>query len=162
VVKLSIFIDTEIWVFAQKRPDPSKFPNKAEFEKWERYHKLTKEFLIQKSDEYEISMTSHQFCEIFHALAFRGMKLPIDFVNEFCLQIIRNKFVRWYQINQEHVKKAMKLSTQSGIHIWDYICVLPLYKDVKTLYTCDSHFKDASFQSLGTPIENPIGEWFGL
>ena len=159
---MAIFIDTEIWVFAQKRPDPSKYPNKAEFEKWSQYHKLTKEFLIQKSEEYEISMTSHQFGEIYHALAFRGMKLPKEFVNKFCLQMLHNKFMRWYQISLDHVKKAMTLSTQSGIHIWDYLCVLPLYNDVEVLYTCDTHYKDASFQSLGPSIENPIGEWLVL
>ena len=160
--KLAIFIDTNLWIFAQKIPDPSTFPKKSEFEKMHKNHKLAKEFLLQKIEKSTISMTYHQFCEIYHALGFRGTKLPKDQVRSYCSQLFNGTFMRWYQISLDHVKKAMTLSNQSGIHIWEYLCVLPLYDDVEALYTCDTHFKDASFQSLGPSIENPTGEWLVL
>ena len=157
-----IFIDTEIWVFAQKVPDPSHYPNELEYKKLMKIHKHSNDFLRDQISKNDISMTYHQFCEIYHSLGFRGMKLPKKFVKTYCNQLLSSKFIHWYQISLEHIKKAVALSIKNGIHIWDYLCVLPLYKDVDILYSCDEHFKHSSFQSLGPKVENPIKEWVSL
>jgi hypothetical protein len=159
---MSICIDTEIWTFAQKVPDPSKFTDKSEYNKALRIHKKASGFLNQKISESDICMTNHQLCEIFHSLAFRGMKLPHEYVSKYCNQLLSSKFMHWYQVSENHVKQAINYSIKSGIHIWDYLCVLPLYNDVKVIFSCDDHFRHDTFRSLGPKIENPIGEWITL
>ena len=157
-----IFIDTEIWIFAQKIPDRSNFQKASEYENALDLHQKSSEFLKQKIIESEISMTNHQLCEIFHALAFRGKKAPKTIASKYCIHLLSSKFMHWYQVLDKHVKEAIELSLKSAIHIWDYICVLPLYNDVEILYSCDEHFKHSSFQSLGPEIQNPIKEWLTL
>ena len=39
---------------------------------------------------------------------------------------------------------------------------LPLYKDVEIIYSCDKHFNNDTFQSLGPKIENPLDNWITL
>ncbi|TFF63830.1 MAG: hypothetical protein EU521_00090 [Promethearchaeota archaeon] len=159
---MRIFIDTEIWIFAQKLPDLSKFQEKSEYNKAVKLHERSSKFLRQQINENEIYMTNHQLCEIFHALAFRGMKLPKDFVSKYCNQLLTSEFIHWHQVLELHIKQAIGYSEKSGIHVWDYICVLPLCNDVEIIYSCDDHFKHETFKSLGPKIENPIGEWITL
>ena len=159
---MAIYIDTEIWIFAQKIPDFSKFQNKSEYQKALQLHKRASDFLRQKIIESEINMTNHQLCEIYHSLAFRGLRLQEEFVSAYCNQLLSSKFMHWYQVLGSHVKQAIAFSTKSRIHIWDYICVLPLYNDVEILYSCDEHFKHDTFQSLGPKIENPLDKWIVL
>ncbi|MHA1371573.1 MAG: hypothetical protein ACTSWN_08545 [Promethearchaeota archaeon] len=159
---MAIFIDTEIWVFAQKVPDPSKFQDGADFKKASKFHSEANTFLKQKISETEVCMTYHQLCEIYHTLAFRGIKIPKDFVTKYCNQLLNSQFMRWFQVMESHVKKAVALSVKSGIHIWDYICVLPIQGDVEIFYSCDEHFKHDTFQALGPEIINPLGEWITL
>lgn len=162
MVNIKIFIDTELWNFAQKVPDNSKFVNNSDFEKAFELHKQSSEFIKQKINEDRISMTYHQLCEIYHVLGFRGKRLPRKFVQTYCFQLLQGRFMDWYHITFTDIEHAITLSKQSGIHIWDYLCVLPLYKEVDILYTCDAHFKHASFQSLGPIIKNPLGNWIEL
>lgn len=162
VVKLAIFIDTELWIFAQKAPNPSEAPNDSDYKRALQLHKLSSDFIKQKISQNEISMTYHQLCEIYHVLGFRGMRLPKEFVQEYCFKLLQAKFMRWYQISPENLQQAINLSNRSNIHIWDFLCVLPLYEDVNVIYTCDEHFKHPSFQSLGPPIKNPLNEWLVL
>jgi len=162
VIKMTIFIDTEIWIFAQKIPDRSNFQDTSEYDNDLDLHQKSSEFLKQKIIESEISMTNHQLCEIFHALAFRGKKASKTIASKYCNQLLSSKFMHWYQVFDKHVKEAVELSMKSGIHIWDYICVLPLYNDVEILYSCDEHFKHKSFKSLGPKIENPLNIWITL
>ena len=159
---MTIFIDTEIWIFAQKIPDRLNFQDKSEYQNALNLHQKSSEFLKQKIIESEISMTTHQICEIFHALAYRGKKLPKTTAFEYCNQLLSSRFMHWYQGLNKHVKEAIEISVKSGIHIWDYICVLPLYNDVDILYSCDEHFKHESFQSLGPKVENPFDVWITL
>ena len=156
---MAIYIDTEIWIFAQKILDPLKFQDKSEYNKALNFHEKASEFLNQKISESEIYITNHQLYEVFHALAFRGMKFPKDFVSKYCNQLLSSEFMLWYQVLESHIRQAINFSIKSGIHIWDYICVLWLYNEVKTIYSCDKHFKHNTFQSLGPKIENPLGEW---
>jgi predicted nucleic acid-binding protein len=159
---MTIFIDTEIWIFAQKIPDRSNFQEASEYENALDLHQNPSECLKQSIIDREISMTNHQLCEIFHALAFRGKKAPPSMASRYCNQLLSSKFMHWYQIFDRHVEKAVELSTNSGIHIWDYICVLPLKNDVEILYSCDVHFKHKSFKSLGPKIENPLNIWITI
>lgn len=107
-------------------------------------------------------MTTHQISEIFQVLGFRGLKIPLRNVERFCQKLIKSDFLSLYNISVEHINKALNLSIKSGIHIWDYLCIIPFYKEIAVIYSCDEHFNHESFKSLGPPIENPLNEWFLL
>ncbi|MHA1437412.1 MAG: type II toxin-antitoxin system VapC family toxin [Promethearchaeota archaeon] len=157
---MKVFIDTEIWVFAKKKPGLGRFAKKSEFNEVKEFHIKSKEFLKKQIGENEILITNHQLAEIYHVLGFRGLKLPLEAVLQYCTQLISSKFVRRYSISSEHLIESIKLSRQSGIHVWDYLCVIPLRGDADVLYSCDVHFKDPTFQSLGPKIINPLNKWF--
>jgi predicted nucleic acid-binding protein len=159
---MNVFIDTEIWIFAQKIPDIAFFQDESEYRKALQFHQKSSEFLKNEIMKSEISMTIHQLCEIFHALTYRGKKSPKNFALTYCKQLLNSSFMHWYQVLDEHVIKAIEYSEKSGIHIWDYICVIPLFSDVDILYSCDEHYNHTSFQSLGPKVENPLGIWITL
>lgn len=159
---MTIFIDTEIWIFAQKIPDAAFFQDESEYQKTLQLQQKSSNFLKKEIIKSEISMTNHQLCEIFHALAYRGKKSTKDFASKYCIQLLSSSFIHWYQVLDKHVIKAIEYSVKSGIHIWDYICVLPLYNDVDILYSCDDHFNHESFLSLGPKVENPLDVWITL
>ena len=159
---MQIYIDTELWVFAQKSPDPSRFKDRAEYKRMLGFHVKSREFLKEQFANNSISMTSHQLFEIYHALGFRGQKMePLELL-EYCRKLTSNKIITWYRISNDIITRAINLSANSRVHIWDYICVLPLYKDVEIIYSCDEHFKHDTFQSLGPKIKNPLEEWITL
>ena len=159
---MKLFIDTEIWIFAQKIPLKSKFQTATEYKKYYTLHEKAKEFLIQKISNDEICMTFHQLCEIFHSLAFRGKRFSKEKAKKYCSLLIKSDFIYWYPIELKDIINATQLSSESNIHIWDYLCIIPIYKAVDVIFTCDQHFQHSSFQNMGPPVKNPIGEWITL
>lgn len=162
MVNLKIFIDTQLWVFALKIPSEKHFLSKTEFKDALNNYKITSNFLKNKLENDEICMTNLQLGELFHALGFRGKKLPLEYVQDYCNSLLTGDFMHWYDINNDVLQKAITLSNSSKIHIWDYLCILPLYKDINVIFSCDQHFTDETFRSLGPPIENPIKNWYLL
>jgi len=154
-----IFIDTQLWVFAQKLPNKEKFPDDKNYNQILQYHQNSKTFLTQKIETEEIGMTYHQLGEIFHSLAYRDDKLSLKFCQKYCSQLLDSQFIHWYPITFEHLKTCIALSADSGIHIWDYLCVTPLIKEIIEIYSCDTHFQHDSFQQFGKPIINPLNQW---
>lgn len=159
-VEMAIFIDTQLWVFAQKAPDEQRIANSTDYNSAFEIFSIAHDFLEKQIMVHQIAMTFHQLFEIYHALGFLGFKLPLDFVQEYCTTLLNASFMKWYEISPETMENALKSSSESGIHVWDYACVLPLYRDVTMLYSCDKHFQHESFKTLGVPIENPIKKWF--
>ena len=54
------------------------------------------------------------------------------------------------------------MSKDSNIHIWDFLCLLPISNDINVFYTTDSHFKHEIFTKFPIIFENPIEEWEDL
>jgi predicted nucleic acid-binding protein len=156
---MGIFIDTEIWSFAQKKPVESKFTNG--YEDALEMHSKSKEFLLQNIDR-EILMSYHQIAEIYHVLAYRGLRLPISFVQEYVRNLLQAKNIIKYEVTCEHVEDAIDASKRSGIHIWDFLCVLPVSQGLDIIYTCDQHFLHDEFKGLNVEIINPVGEWMRI
>ena len=154
-----VFIDTHFWTLSRKTPDVAKYPDPEKYQHALENHQRADEFLTRALQDEEIAMTFHQLSEIFHVLAFRGSKLPKEYAAAYCNQLLGGEFMHWYVITGDHVKEAIRLSQESGIHVWDYLCVLPLVQDVDVIYSCDRHFLQPSFTALGPPVENPISEW---
>jgi predicted nucleic acid-binding protein len=73
--------------------------------------------------------------------------------------IIFSKTSRIIEATLEDVQKCIDLSLASNIHVWDFLCVIPLKDQVDVIYTSDKHFTHQSMQDLGVAIENPIGTW---
>ncbi|HME55270.1 MAG TPA: hypothetical protein VKM55_23885 [Candidatus Lokiarchaeia archaeon] len=159
---MAIFIDTQIWIFAQKTPNEAKYQDPSDLESAREIFTAAHEFLEDQISSSQIAMTYHQLLEIYHALGFLGLKLPLDFVQHYCSMLLQASFMKWYEISREVMENALKMSAESGIHVWDFACVLPIYKDVTILYSCDKHFEHQSFKLLGVPIENPVKKWFIL
>ena len=157
-----VFIDTQIWVFAQKKPIKSNYSITNEFEKAFRIHKQSHNMIVEQIEKNQIAMTFHQLSEIYHAFAFRGQKIPIEFSEKFCLSLISAKFCKFYPLEKNHFQNAISMSKESGIHIWDYLCISPLLSDIEIAYSCDKHFQSVDFKRLLPKIENPIGKWFLL
>lgn len=156
---MGIFIDTEIWSFAQKKPEKSKFPNG--YEKALKMHARSKEFLLHNIDK-EILMSYHQIAEIYHVLAYRGFRLPKDFVLEYVRSLLRAENIIKYEVTREHYEDAIEASTRSGVHVWDFLCIFPVSQDLKVIYTCDQHFQHEEFQNLEADVINPIGTWINI
>lgn len=62
-------------------------------------------------------------------------------------------------VTVSHVKEALKLSKESGIHVWDFFCIIPIKEYIDVIYSVDKHFLHETFQKLGIKIENPLKIW---
>lgn len=154
-----IFIDTQIWIFSRKSPDRQRFTDLSRYNLFLDFHNQSLEFLAKALEKNVICMTFHQIFEIYHSLAFRGRKEIIQDAKKFCSELLNSKFVHWYSISETQVLDCLKLSAQSNIPIWDYICIVPLINDVDVLYSCDKHFQDTTFSQFKKPIINPLSKW---
>lgn len=157
-----IFIDTQLWVFAQKKPSKEKFTENNLYEEFLSLHEKSKIFLSEKIRSEEIAITIHQLGEIYHSLAFRGDKLSRAFCVNYCEQLIDAQFLHWYPLTFDHIRQCLKLSSENGIHVWDYICVVPLIHDIDEIFSCDIHFQDESFRKFTKSIINPLDRWMTL
>ncbi|MFX0101260.1 MAG: hypothetical protein ACFFCS_16930 [Candidatus Hodarchaeota archaeon] len=151
-----IYIDSEIWSYALKKPKDGS--SNAIIE---RYTKA-KTFLLERITNDEIFLSLHQLHELFHILSFRGNKLPPDFTKKYLENLTKMETVTIVNNSLTHFKKAMERSILSGIHIWDFLCVIPLVNSIEIIYSCDKHFDSDEFKSFKKPIMNPIGTWFNV
>ena len=90
-----IFIDTQIWVFAQKKPIKSNFSNIDEYKEAIKIHHKSHNLIIEQIRKNQIAMTFHQLSEIYHAFAFRGQKIPLKFSEKYCLSLINANFCKF-------------------------------------------------------------------
>jgi len=71
---LNIFIDTQLWIYAFKKPQREKFISSEEYKEALQMHSKAVKFISDVLLNHIIYITTHQLAEIFHALAFRGIK----------------------------------------------------------------------------------------
>lgn len=153
-------VDTELWSLAKKRPLRAKFGSEDEFEKAMDLHLKAISFFENEFIKIKLYMTVHQLAELFHVLAFRGYRIPLEEASAIILEIIKDPTIVKVKVSVEHVLEAMKESIETNIHIWDFLCFLPAKGLVETIYTVDKHFKTIGARH-GVSIVNPIGEWLG-
>lgn len=159
MVDFMIFIDTQIWIYAQKEPDKKRYKNDEDYQRILSLHKNADKFMQTNIQSNIIGMTYHQLSEIYHNLGFQGRFLDIEFCIEFSLRLLNSKIIKWYNVNRDNIKQALLLSKDAKIHIWDYLCILPMIKEIEIIYTCDKHFQDKTFKQFNIPIQNPLGDW---
>ena len=151
-------VDTEIWVFAKKRPLRSKFKSEGEYAKFLKAHVAAQEFFREVFPKLKIYMTAHQLAEIFHVLSFRGARVPLSESIRLVKLIVEDPGIVKVPVTCEHVRLAAELSAKTGIHIWDFLCILPVAGLVDVVFSCDKHFLEIG-RLLGVRVENPIPIW---
>lgn len=148
-----ILIDTRIWVLVLKLPfmpvTDTDFETAKKAKDW-----IVKEFV----DSNKILFSSQLISEIFHVLTRRGRKLPSKQAELLLLEILEKNFVFFKPVAKDTLREAIKISSGSGIHIWDYLVVLPFQGEVDIIFTMDPHFQDDSFRKIAR-IDNPLGIW---
>lgn len=155
---MNIFIDTQLWVYAFKKPR-EKFRDNITYEKALQLHTKANEFIRNALLDNTVYITTHQLAEIFHALAFRGTRMNRENALRIVEKLTKSSRTVIIEVKKRHYKEALKLSSTSGIHIWDYLCILPLKGVIDVAYTNDKHFLHPTIKSLVPQVENPLEEW---
>lgn len=148
-----ILIDTRIWVLSLKLPfmpvTDSDFGMAEKARDW-----LVQEFV----NSNRILVSSQLVAEVFHVLTRRGRKLPCRQAEILLLEILEHDFVSFKHADEATLLKSIRMSCESGVHIWDYLVVLPFEHEVEVIFTMDPHFQNDSFMKIAR-IENPLGIW---
>ncbi len=160
VTELKALIDTELWSFAKKRPVRDKFPSEGEFKAAMKIHETAVSFFRDDFPSLKVYMSYHQLAEIFHVLAFRGTKLPLKEALSVINGIIEDPSIVKVPVTMEALMKAIKESAETGIHVWDFLCFLPVSNMIEVVYSADPHFKVIG-ERYGVKVINPLGQWIG-
>ena len=157
---MKAFIGTEIWSFAKKKPLRNRFRSEAEFKSAMDVHERAVSFFKGVFPSLKVYMSYHQLAEIFHVLAFRGLKVPLEDAMAIIERIIEDSSIVKAPITADTVKEALRGSLETGIHIWDFLCFLPVRKYVEVIYSSDPHFRVIG-RRYGIEVVNPVGKWIG-
>ncbi len=148
-----------MWIYSLKKPDESKYPSKDLHAQDMRKHLKAQSFFKTFTNKTLFFFTTHQICEIYHALRFRGQKLDANFVDAYINSITSAKTSRIVEANKDDMKHCIDLSIASNVHVWDFLCIIPIKDKIDVIYTSDKHFTHQTMKDLGVRIENPIGTW---
>ncbi len=156
-----VMVDTEIWSIAKKKPDERKYASREEFTKALEMHERAREFFASVFPELRVYMSVHQLAEIYHVLAFRGTRVPRSYAESIVKAIIEDDSIVKVAVTLGHIEEAVRESVESGIHVWDYLCFIPVKDYVDTVFTCDRHFI-AIGKKYKVKILNPLDAWITL
>jgi len=154
-------VDTELWSIAKKKPLEERFSSKEEFEKAMKMHLKAREFFSNEFPSLRVYMSNHQLAEIFHVLALRGLRVPFEEPLRIVMGIMEDNSIVKVPVNIEDVSKALKESVETGIHVWDFLCFLPVKDFVDAVYSADSHFKVIG-KRHGVKVINPLQYWLEI
>jgi len=156
---MDVFIDTQLWIYAFKKPQRENFLSGEEYEEALQIHGKAMKFMHNVLTSHMVHITTHQLAEIFHALAFRGVRMNSRQALNIVEKIMKSSRTIVVEVRKRHYREALRLSSLSGIHIWDYLCIIPLRGQIDVAYTNDKHFLHPTIKSLVPKVENPIGKW---
>lgn len=159
---MNVFIDTQLWVYALKKPQRDWFTSNEEYEKAVQIHGKAVKFIHNTLLNHIVYTTTHQLAEIFHSLAFRGVKMNTRQALDIIEKMVKSTRTVVVEVKKRHYREALRLSSLSGIHVWDYLCVIPLKELIDVAYTNDKHFLHPTMKSLVPRVENPVGEWITI
>ncbi len=157
---MKALVDTELWSIVKKRPVREKFPSQEEFLSAMTVHEAAIKFFREEFPNLKVYMSYHQLAEIFHVLAFRGTKLPLKEAFSVITSIIEDPLIVKVPVTIEVLREAMKESAETGIHVWDYLCFLPVRDMIDVIYSADPHFKVIG-EKHGVKVINPLKRWLG-
>lgn len=137
-----ILIDTRIWVLAIKSAYFSKDNPDYELS-------IVADEVVDATLENETVLVSNQLvAEIYHVATSRGLNIPKDDVSTILNDLLRSNHVLYRELTKEVLREAIRLSSESGIHIWDFLVLLPFKGEIEVVYTMDTHFKDKVFTQM--------------
>lgn len=145
-------IDTRLWVLALKR---------AVYEQGTEEHELgtRAQQVIEACLEHDHILLSGQLLSEVYAVATgRGRRITPTVVRGYIDTILSAPRARFLGTHADHYLEAIDRSSRSGIHIWDFLVVLPFRDSLDRIVTMDPHFRDPIFGDIAT-IENPMGVW---
>ncbi|MEW6608552.1 MAG: hypothetical protein AB1414_14090 [bacterium] len=147
-----ILIDTQVLTFALK-----KIYIEVDNRELDLFIKA-EELLRKTLDNERVLISGQLVVELYHVLTMRGRKIPRDHAVVLIKDLLEEKNVKYRDIQRNMITKAMELSAETGIHIWDFLVVLPFVNEIDTIYTTDPHFNNKKFTEYAT-IENPLRIW---
>ncbi|MEM2146380.1 MAG: hypothetical protein QW279_13535 [Candidatus Jordarchaeaceae archaeon] len=156
---MNVMIDTEIWSFSLKVPIREKFYSQEEYKKALEAHEKAATTIKNTILNDTIYMSLHQVSELHHVLSFRGTKLSPQIVRNYLENIIESDEIVKIEVTKKDLIEAIQLSSQSEIHIWDFLCFVPVKKYIDTVYTTDKHYTHEVFKKFNIKIINPLNYW---
>ena len=157
---MRILIDTEIWAYVYKKPKKDWFDSEKEYEKQMSLHERAGEVVKDKLMNDVIFMSHQEIAEIWHVLTMRGRGISGDVAYDIIKALLDTSTVIQVGITKSDVTRAIELSKETKIHIWDFLVVLPC-EQLDRIYTMDKHSRHKAFQELA-PVENPLGVWLTM
>ena len=154
-------IDTETRSIAKKKPSVSSFSSQEDYLKALRMHEEALKFFREKFPELEVYISTHQIGEIYHVLAFRGTKVPKEEAKKIVWALLEDDKIIKVPLLPGHLKDALEESAKTGIHVWDYLCFLPVKDYIDVVYSCDIHFQKIG-EEFDVKVINPLGGWLFL
>lgn len=105
---MNIFIDTQLWIYAFKKPQRRGFTNREEYEEALRMHSKANELIRDALVSHVIYLITHQLVEIFHALAFRGVKIDRKEALDIVEKISGSSKTVLVEVKRRHYKEALR------------------------------------------------------
>ncbi len=158
MTELRAFIDTELWSFAKKKPVRSRFRSEDEFNLAMEVHRKAVEFFRDTFPSLKVYMSHHQLMEIFHVLAFRGLRIPLSEALAIVERIMEDSSIVKVPITADVIREALRESSETRIHVWDFLCFLPVRGFVDIAYSSDPHFRVMG-ERYGIKVVNPVSQW---
>lgn len=139
-----VLVDTQIWEYAwlEESRGPSTIHHQAA---------VFLSGLLADSDK-EIWLGAYQAAEIMDVLRKAGLSAVargelLDLLQAQCVCV---------DVGADVVFECIELSLRSGIHVYDYLVVVPLRGLVDVIYSADTHFhEDPAFRAIA-PVVNPM------
>lgn len=143
-----VCVDSNIWYVAYTKPSDPAF---------DAVHRRCRAFLdtVLSDPSAFIAISTYQMAEIAELL--RRGRVADDVRPKLLAAFETAKFIP-QEVTRSIVREAMRLSGESGIHVYDYLVALPLRGVVDRLYSADDHFLHPHFTSIA-PVENPVAPW---
>jgi len=155
---LRAMVDTQLWVLAKKKPHPQRFPSVESYEEALKAHELARRFFTEEFARLKVYMSLHQLAELYHVLAFRGVRVPAGEAAALVGEIVEDPSIVKVPVTLAHYREALRESSRTGIHVWDYLCFIPVKSFVEAVYSTDPHFERIC-REHGVKLVNPTGWW---
>ncbi|MGQ9722196.1 MAG: hypothetical protein ACUVXA_12845 [Candidatus Jordarchaeum sp.] len=159
---MNVMIDTEVWSFSLKAPMKEKFDSEEKYKKALEAHAKAATTIKNTLLNDTVYMSLHQISELYHVLSFRGVRLSSQAVRNYVQNIMDSEEIVKVEVTKKDLIEAMQLSAQSGIHIWDFLCFVPVKKYIDVVHTADEHFKHDVFKKFNIKVINPLDFWTQL
>jgi hypothetical protein len=146
-------IDTRVWVLALRAPLYPAGSGLAELAG-------RAAALVTTALTAEVVLFTPQLVgEIHHVTTARVRpRMESALVARYLRQVLGRRNVRFRDGGRPRTLAALERSAASGIHVWDYLVVLPWERAIDRIVTMDPHYRHPHFTTLAR-VENPLGLW---